>query len=124
MKNTIIILFSALVIIVLFFQALKFIQPSNEVEETQNARVKDLTIVEQGYGVNVIAEIENLNSKEIKFCEVTFTWHDSQGKLINSQGGVGKNIKPNSTGIADSYFTGIPKGQGATCKATIGEILF
>lgn len=74
--------------------------------------------------MNVIAEIENLSSTEIKYCKVTFTWHDSQGKLINSQVGVGKNIKANSTGIADSYFNKIPKGQGATCKATIGEVLF
>lgn len=93
-------------------------------QSLQEAKVKDLTVKEQGNGVNVIAEIQNLTSKEIKFCEVTFTWYSREGKLLDSAVGMGKNIKPNSTGIVDRYFDGIPKGQGATCKATITDVTF
>lgn len=128
--NVIIILLGALIVMKAFFWVVeKFQNGDNELSlpqstSIQGAKVKDLTVKEQGYGVNVIAEIQNLTSKEIKFCEVTFTWHDKEGKLIDSAIGMGKNIKPNSTGIVDRYFDGIPKGEGATCKAAITDVTF
>jgi nitrogen fixation-related uncharacterized protein len=127
--NVVTVIVGALIVMKAFFWIVEQTQ-LNDSEATKieslnkEAKIKDLVVNEQGYGVNVIAEVENLTSKEIKFCEVTFTWYNKEGKLIDSAVGMGKNIKPNSTGIVDRYFDGIPKGQGATCKATIGEVSF
>jgi hypothetical protein len=127
--NVILVIIGAIILIRSFFWFIQKTQVNESSDQTteltiNQVRIKDLIVKEQGYGVNVIAEIENLTSKEIKLCEVIFTWYDKQGKLIDSAIGIGKNLKPNSTGIVDSYFDEIPKGEGATCKATFGELAF
>ena len=128
MKN----LTKILVVILILFTAFLWYRNQNKPVELKNETlqeknvdqviVKDLVIKEHGYGFNVIAEIQNLTSKEIKFCEVTFTWYGQDGKLIDSAKGMGKNIKSSSTGIVDRYFDGIP--EGATCKAEITDVDF
>ena len=132
MKNTlnvIIVIVGALIVIKTFFWFIEQTKVNQNEKYSNNitieeARIKDLVVREQGNGINVIAGVENLTSKEIKFCKVTFTWKNKEGKLIDSAVGMGKNIKPNSTGFVDRYFDGIPKGEGAICKATIEEISF
>jgi hypothetical protein len=58
----------------------------------------------------------------VTFVSVEFTWYDKNGNLITSQKGNTKDINPNSTGFADSYFDEMPKG--ATYKARINEVIF
>lgn len=128
--NVIFVLLGALIIVKAFFWVIEKSQNGENENSAmqaisfQDVKVKGLIVKEQGYGVNVIAEIQNLNSKEIKFCEVTFTWYDRDGKLLDSSIGMGKNIMPKSIGIVDRYFEGIPKGEGATCTAVITDVVY
>lgn len=91
-------------------------------ESLELVTIKDISSTKQGYGVNVVAEIENRTNKKVTFVSVDFTWHDKNGRLITSQNGNTKNIYPNSTGFADSYFDEMPLG--ATYKAKIKEVIF
>lgn len=84
--------------------------------------IKDFNSTKQGYGQNVVAEVENKSTKKVSFVSVEFTWYDKNGKLITSQKGNTKDINPNSTGIADSYFDEMPKG--STYKARINQVIF
>ena len=96
-------------------------QTSNE-DLTNLVIIKDFNATRQGYGQNVVAVIENKSNKKVTFVSVEFTWYDKEGNLITSQKGNTKNINPNSTGIADSYFDEMPKG--ATYKARINKVDF
>lgn len=96
-------------------------QTSND-ESTNLVTIKDFNATKQGYGQNVVAEIENKSNKKVTFVSVEFTWYDKNGNLITSQKGNTKDINPNSTGFADSYFDEMPKG--ATYKALINEVIF
>lgn len=84
--------------------------------------IKDFNATKQGYGQNVVAEIENKSDRKITFVSVEFTWYDKNGGLITSQTGTTSVINPHSTGFADSYFDEMPKG--ATYKVRINEVIF
>ena len=91
-------------------------------ELTQLVVIKGHNSTKQGYGVNVVAEIENKSTKKIKFVSVDFTWYDKNGGLITSQNGNTTNVDSNDTGIVDSYFDEMP--EGATYKAKIKDVVF
>lgn len=61
-------------------------------------------------------------SSHVQIVVVEFTWRDKEGRLITSQKGTVKNISPNSTGVADSYFDEMPAG--ATYAARIDQVRF
>jgi len=99
------------------------IQTQTADEDLSNlVTIKDFNSTKQGYGQNVVAEIENKSNKKVTFVSVEFTWYDKNGNLITSQKGNTKDINPNSTGIADSYFDEMPKG--STYKAKINQVMF
>ncbi|GEM_PF-3987056 len=84
--------------------------------------IKDFNSTAKGYGQNVVAEVENKSNRTVSIVVVEFTWRDKEGRLITSQKGTVKNISPNSTGVADSYFDEMPAG--ATYAARIDQVRF
>jgi uncharacterized protein YcfL len=120
MKKAVIIFLSTIVMSCVQVQTQT--DQTSEEDLTNLVTIKDFNSTKQGYGQNVVAEIENKSNKKVTFVSVEFTWYDKKGNLITSQKGNTKDINPNSTGLADSYFDEMPKG--ATYKARINQVIF
>jgi len=93
---------------------LSFISCDYNTTNTNNPKelvnIKSHTAKEHGYGINVVAEVENLTDKKISFVSAEFTWYDKNGNILDSGIGTCRNIEPKGTGVIDRYFDKQPEG--------------